>query len=320
MSDIYKEVLKKEIAQILKNADLNTISARNVRNQLEEKFDVDLRYRKKEVDLLIMDAIDGQTLTTPDMTPSSSKVNKNTSDDLQQREDSQMDFIEHMIEKNLQLWEGLRNEFIAMRRFGNREGGITETSKECNNYEKGTAINKSKIAHNKKGIITQDMPATHKEKYRGGISESEVRPNKDTRLKKDSKGSSSTSDIAPTIGKSCQKRRKELVDHMEDFMKSLPVPLVNLPHGIGKLRKIGDAQEFGEKTITSVNKTIGITGEMKKQKIHPTGPSEASTNNKLYAFRMINNQDPPSDPPIQQIKPKLRDPGSTFHSVGVTSP
>ena len=50
MSDIYKEVLKKEIAQILKNADLNTISARNVRNQLEEKFDVDLRYRKKEVD------------------------------------------------------------------------------------------------------------------------------------------------------------------------------------------------------------------------------------------------------------------------------
>ena len=276
MSDIYKEVLKKEIAQILKNADLNTISARNVRNQLEEKFDVDLRYRKKEVDLLIMDAIDGQTLTTPDMTPSSSKVNKNTSDDLQQREDSQMDFIEHMIEKNLQLWEGLRNEFIAMRRFGNREGGITETSKECNNYEKGTAINKSKIAHNKKGIITQDMPATHKEKYRGGISESEMRPNKDTRLKKDSKGSSSTSDIAPTIGKSCQKRRKELVDHMEDFMKSLPVPLVNLPHGIGKLRKIGDAQEFGEKTITSVNKTIGITGEMKKQKIHPTGPSEAS--------------------------------------------
>ena len=319
MSDIYKEVLKKEIAQILKNADLNTTSARNVRNQLQERFDVDLRYRKKEVDQLIMVAIDGQTLTTPDMTPSSSKVNKNTSDDLQQREDSQMDFIKHMIEKNLQLWEGLRNEFIAMRRFGNREGGITETSKECNNYEKGTAINKSKIAHNKKGINTQDMPATHKEKYRGGISESEVRPNKDTRLRKDSKGCSSTSDIAPTIGKSCQKRRKELVDHMEDFMKSLPVPLVNLPHGIGKLRKIGDAQEFGEKTITSVNKTIGITGEMKKQKIHPTGPSEAHTNNMLYAFRMINNH-PPSDPPIQQIKPKLRDPGSTFHSIGVTSP
>ena len=164
------------------------------------------------------------------------------------------------------------------------------------------------------------MPATHKEKYRGGISESEMRPNKDTRLKKDSKGSSSTSDIAPTIGKSCQKRRKELVNHMEDFIKSLPVPHVNLLYGIGKLRKIGDAQEFGEKTITSVNKTIGITGEMKKQKIHPTGPSEASTNNKLYAFRMINNQDPPSDPPIQQIKPKLRDPGSTFHSVGVTNP
>ena len=354
MSDIYKEVLKKEIAQILKNADLNTTSARNVRNQLEEKFDADLRYRKKEVDLLIMDAIDGQTLTIPDMTPLSSKVNKHIPDDLLQREDSQIGFIKHMIEKNLQLWEGLRNEFIAMRRFGNsskdhqsdetpsspkkrtadrnednadkeppptkrRKGGTSETSKKCNNYEKGTAINKSKIAHNKKGIITQDMPATHKEKYRGGISESEMRPNKDTRLKKDSKGSSSTSDIAPTIGKSCQKRRKELVDHMEDFMKSLPVPLVNLPHGIGKLRKIGDAQEFGEKTITSVNKTIGITGEMKKQKIHPTGPSEASTNNKLYAFRMINNQDPPSDPPIQQIKPKLRDPGSTFHSIGVTS-
>ena len=38
---------------------------------------------------------------------------------MQQREDSQMDFIKHIIERNLQLWEGLRNEFIAMRRFGN---------------------------------------------------------------------------------------------------------------------------------------------------------------------------------------------------------
>ena len=183
MSDIYKEVLKKEIAQILKNADLNTISARNVRNQLEEKFDVDLRYRKKEVDLLIMDAIDGQTLTIPDITPLSLKVNKNTSDDLQRREDSQQNFTKHMIEQNLQLWENLKIEFIAMRKIGSsdkdhqsdepsspkkrtadrnednadmeppltkrRKSGKSETSKKCNNYETGTAINKSKIAHMK---------------------------------------------------------------------------------------------------------------------------------------------------------------------------
>jgi len=61
MSDISREDLKKEIQDILKDADLDNTSAKKVRLQLQEKLDCDLTERKKEVDALVMEVIDEQT-------------------------------------------------------------------------------------------------------------------------------------------------------------------------------------------------------------------------------------------------------------------
>jgi len=61
MADISKEELKKEIEEILKDADLDNTSAKKVRIQLQEKLDCDLTERKKEVDDLVMEVIDEQT-------------------------------------------------------------------------------------------------------------------------------------------------------------------------------------------------------------------------------------------------------------------
>jgi len=61
MADISKEDLKKEIQDILKDADLDNTSAKKVRLQLQEKLDCDLTERKKEVDALVMEVIDEQT-------------------------------------------------------------------------------------------------------------------------------------------------------------------------------------------------------------------------------------------------------------------
>jgi len=59
--EISKADLKKEIQEILKDADLDNTSAKKVRLQLQEKLDVDLTDRKKEVDQLVMEVIDEQT-------------------------------------------------------------------------------------------------------------------------------------------------------------------------------------------------------------------------------------------------------------------
>merc|ERR1712059_180921 len=61
MSDIKREDLKKEIVEILKDADLDNTSAKKVRIQLQEKLEVDLTERKKGVDQLVMEVIDEQT-------------------------------------------------------------------------------------------------------------------------------------------------------------------------------------------------------------------------------------------------------------------
>uniref|UniRef100_A0A1B6KCG7 DEK-C domain-containing protein n=1 Tax=Graphocephala atropunctata TaxID=36148 RepID=A0A1B6KCG7_9HEMI len=57
MADISKVELKKEIAAILKDADLTTMSAKKVREEIEEKLDCDLTSRKKEVDDLVMQCL-----------------------------------------------------------------------------------------------------------------------------------------------------------------------------------------------------------------------------------------------------------------------
>jgi len=57
MADISKEELRKEITAILKDADLTALSAKKVRQQIEEKLEIDLSERKKEVDDLVMECL-----------------------------------------------------------------------------------------------------------------------------------------------------------------------------------------------------------------------------------------------------------------------
>jgi len=57
MSAVSKETLKKEIAALLKGADLTKTSAKKIRQELEKKLDTDLDDRKKEIDTLVMEAI-----------------------------------------------------------------------------------------------------------------------------------------------------------------------------------------------------------------------------------------------------------------------
>ncbi|XP_015585540.1 upstream activation factor subunit spp27 [Cephus cinctus] len=57
MSNISKDELRKEITAILKDADLTTMSAKKVRQQIEDKMGIDLTERKKEVDDLVMECL-----------------------------------------------------------------------------------------------------------------------------------------------------------------------------------------------------------------------------------------------------------------------
>jgi len=58
MPDLSKSDLKTEVKAVLKGADLSTITAKSVRKQLEEKLGVDLTERRKEIDSVIMAAVD----------------------------------------------------------------------------------------------------------------------------------------------------------------------------------------------------------------------------------------------------------------------
>jgi len=60
MADLSKEKLKAEVSAILKGADLETLSAKKVRQQLEEKLGCDLSERKKEIDAIIMADVEDQ--------------------------------------------------------------------------------------------------------------------------------------------------------------------------------------------------------------------------------------------------------------------
>merc|ERR1712051_1133959 len=56
--DLSGTELKKRIAEILKDADLETTSAKKVRMQLEEETKKDLTSRKEEIGKLIQEVID----------------------------------------------------------------------------------------------------------------------------------------------------------------------------------------------------------------------------------------------------------------------
>ncbi|EDX08979.1 GD13706 [Drosophila simulans] len=60
MSDISSEDLRREIQAVLKDADLATISAKRVREQVEGKLNCSLLSRKKEFDKIVMEVINEQ--------------------------------------------------------------------------------------------------------------------------------------------------------------------------------------------------------------------------------------------------------------------
>ncbi|XP_071528743.1 uncharacterized protein [Panulirus ornatus] len=80
MAQISRETLKKEISAILKVADLDTISAKKVRQQLEERLGVDLLSRKKEIDALIMADVEDQANSQSDEEVSEEEVPKGKED------------------------------------------------------------------------------------------------------------------------------------------------------------------------------------------------------------------------------------------------
>ncbi|CAL1533329.1 unnamed protein product [Lymnaea stagnalis] len=58
MADPSVEELKKAIKNILKGADLDSLSAKKVRKMLEEKYEADFSNRRKEIDKLVMKMIE----------------------------------------------------------------------------------------------------------------------------------------------------------------------------------------------------------------------------------------------------------------------
>ncbi|CAG9809847.1 unnamed protein product [Chironomus riparius] len=69
-SSFSKDQLRKEINAILKNADLEKTSAKEVRLQLQNKLKVDFSSRKKELDKLIMEAVNSMQDSESDEDPS----------------------------------------------------------------------------------------------------------------------------------------------------------------------------------------------------------------------------------------------------------
>ncbi|XP_059045514.1 uncharacterized protein LOC131841251 [Achroia grisella] len=60
MADVSKEELEKEIAKILKNADLAKTSTNKVIQKLEEVFEVELAEKKKMIDQMVIEYVNAQ--------------------------------------------------------------------------------------------------------------------------------------------------------------------------------------------------------------------------------------------------------------------
>ncbi len=94
MADISKDELRKEITAILKDADLTSMSAKKVRQQIEEKLDVDLTERKKEIDDLVMECLQekqdsGKTKKKKAASEESAKKKKAASEESEEGEEEE---------------------------------------------------------------------------------------------------------------------------------------------------------------------------------------------------------------------------------------
>lgn len=68
MSEIDVEELRREIRLILKDADLNSLSSKKVRQMLENHFNCDFTTRKKEIDDILMEEITNKEPIEPSVT------------------------------------------------------------------------------------------------------------------------------------------------------------------------------------------------------------------------------------------------------------
>merc|ERR1711894_548797 len=57
MADLSNSVLRRDVEDILKDADLSQLSSKKVRKQLEAKHGADMTNRKKDIDSMVMDFI-----------------------------------------------------------------------------------------------------------------------------------------------------------------------------------------------------------------------------------------------------------------------
>uniref|UniRef100_A0A1B6CH75 Uncharacterized protein n=1 Tax=Clastoptera arizonana TaxID=38151 RepID=A0A1B6CH75_9HEMI len=89
MADISKDELRKEITAVLKDADLSTMSAKKVRQQIEEKLSIDLTSRKKEVDDIVMNCLKEQGKKGEKKKNGSKKKDDDDEDDDEEGEDDE---------------------------------------------------------------------------------------------------------------------------------------------------------------------------------------------------------------------------------------
>ena len=70
--------LRENIAEIIKNGDLATLTSKKIRKILEKKYDLDLLHRKKQIDDIVMQLVDEQSDDSDD-NASAGSPNKNDS-------------------------------------------------------------------------------------------------------------------------------------------------------------------------------------------------------------------------------------------------
>ncbi|KAK9879904.1 hypothetical protein WA026_008405 [Henosepilachna vigintioctopunctata] len=91
MADISKENLRKEIAAILKDADLSLTSAKKVRQELEEKLDCNLQSRKKEIDALVMQFVESKNKDVKEDDDDEGEEEAEDEEEDEEEEDSESD-------------------------------------------------------------------------------------------------------------------------------------------------------------------------------------------------------------------------------------
>ena len=95
MSSIGPEEIRREIQQILKDGDLNTLSSKKVRQLLEQTFQCDFTERKKEIDDILMAEIttrDAMPIPRRTYATNANNETRNEISDLDESSQSQSEF------------------------------------------------------------------------------------------------------------------------------------------------------------------------------------------------------------------------------------